>query len=168
MSMSKEEALRKNNEELNEHNHIIRESNLQYGKFDPEIDHKFYMWKYEQPYSGSAQVKYAMAYASRYLANNETPSLKQSCFLWELGKTDLWDTKILWTALMVFGETYKFDHNSIKTHFEEDISRERGFFSRYSTSSLYETEFKQHLEPYMLTISKDAELYDGISGLLSI
>lgn len=124
------------------------------------------------PATPKERVKYAMAFASRYLANVSSDKITVS-----LKGKDKVETLYIWTALMVMGERsvspginpqkIRFDQNAIKNYCFDDADQLGGWFSRFSSTSLYETSFKQHITPDMLVISKTAPLFVDIDGKLS-
>lgn len=113
------------------------------------------------PENIAQKVKFSMAFASNYLAKRGTKLEKTSVVI--RGHETF--AKFIWTALMVFGEQYKpkFGNEVVdlnETLFRQD--KEIGYFSTFSKSSLYETQFKQHITPDMLQISKSVALYHDI------
>lgn len=103
----------------------------------------------DTPKTTSDQVNCFMAYAIKMLAPLRSVSEANQLVLNSSAKR-LQSIYYVWTSLMVLGEILphqRFNHKSIKVWtagFTQEP--ELGFFSRFSSNSLYEREFKKHLD----------------------
>lgn len=118
------------------------------------------------PEDPAARVKLAMAMASSMIAHAKEPITEKNCIY--LSGEELIAVRYLWTALVVLGsrhKEWKFDHKAIKirrSDYSDDVKKELGWFSTFSSESLYETEFKQRLTDDMFVITKYPQAYSEV------
>ncbi|MDF2940559.1 MAG: hypothetical protein K0R66_1201, partial [Gammaproteobacteria bacterium] len=106
----------------------------------------------EIPNTPADRVNYFMGYAIIGIAG-VTPTPTNQLIINGQDHDHTIKAKYIWTALMLLGSIlpHRFDHRSISNwgdgwkEFEQEIKHEMGYFSRFSSTSLYETEFKKHL-----------------------
>ncbi|MBA2650774.1 MAG: hypothetical protein H0U73_00685, partial [Tatlockia sp.] len=118
------------------------------------------------PEEPSARVKFAMAFANFSLGDIECPSEEYPFSLRRFYDKEEF-CKYLWTAYLVFGinhPKYPFDHKSIDASFPFKSKELGGYWSTFSSTSLYETIFKHHLTKDMLVLTENPEFFVGISS----
>lgn len=102
-------------------------------------------------------INFNIAYAIKVLSSCPQPSPGRPIYL--ISAKEIFISKCTWTSFMILGMTlpeHQFDEKSLYHSF--DISSELGWFSKFSSNSLYENQFKQYLtkdrvEFYLTTIS---------------
>ena len=135
------------------------------------------------PSDTAARVRYSMAMASRFFANNLgiKPSVENPIVIAsrneygnEIEKEEM---LFLWTAFVLFTQKISnidFDIKFIRCETNDPSKSEWagswffGLFKGFVGISLYETEFKNYLTDKMFCVSKFAPLYFGVSGELSL
>ncbi|MGE3920322.1 MAG: protein kinase [Gammaproteobacteria bacterium] len=114
----------------------------------------------EFPEAPADRVKFAMAAASRLIANTTKKISKDNPIVLS-GQMEE-QLMYLWTAIVVFAyqSSCKFDVKHIIIRSTAwNCGKELNMFGYFTKKSCYETKFKQYLQPYMLEISKDTPYF---------
>lgn len=98
------------------------------------------------------KIRFAMYFAAQTMTDlNRTPSKERPLYL--LGKNPE-AVRYIWTAMIALGRQskhHRFDENSIRTMCAPEVfdpSKERASFFRFSSSSLYATQFRNNKDEY--------------------
>lgn len=120
------------------------------------------------PVEPSARVKYSMAVVNDFLNQMSTPPTREKPLI--IRGLDAVQLRYIWTALMVWGKnhpTLTFSFNEIKIlndHvFRPGQEYQIGWlWSDFTSTSLYETEFKHYLTPNMLIPVEHPQAFEDV------
>ncbi len=122
------------------------------------------------PTSLADKANYYMAFTIKAMATGDRP-LSPPDNMFVINGPDSATIRYVWTSAMLLGSLLpnKFDHRSIYNNSIFNEKPEMGWFARFSSSSLYETAFKQYLNEdairrflmYSTTEAVDAKQFEA-------